>query len=271
MRRFVKVQGLGNDFVLLDHRQGGVEVTAAQARRWCDRRRGIGADGVLTVWPDDEALARMQVHNADGSEAETCGNGLRCVARHLFERGAWRSEPVTLRSGQGLHRVWRVTADRYRVTMGRALGRHPDLPAAGPDGTVTLAVGGEARQVVPVQLGNPHAVVISDQPVRDTAERFGAALERHPAFPRRANASFVRPIAEGFEAAVFERGVGLTEACGSAACAIGAAAVRLGLWREGQPMQVVMPGGILTIAVDPDGEVSQEGEAVVVFSGEVDE
>lgn len=263
---FRKYHGLGNDFLVVDRMGGGEPLTAAQARWLCDRHTGVGADGVLLVWPDPDASARMQLLNADGSEADTCGNGLRCMALFLGDAGYERKENLVLRSGQGLHSCVRTAPGRFRVTMGEAIHEHPDVPAGRP---AVLDVGDERVEATCLVVGNPHAVVIVNDPMTE-ARRLGATLERHPAFPRRANVIFAHARDGGFDAVVFERGVGITRACGSGACALGVAAVAHGLARAGEPIEVRLPGGPLTIEVDPAGEIRQEGEAAFVFAGEVE-
>ena len=267
--RFAKYQGLGNDFLVVDGRELAATLSAAAVQRLCDRHHGVGADGILTVWPTSGADARMQVQNADGSEAAMCGNGLRCVARYLHDAGrlAAGASLVTLRVGEGLYRCERRGTDRVRVAMGKALFVHPDLP--GP--AVELESAGECFLASCVYIGNPHAVVFVDhaEPAQ-LAEQHGPALEAHPAFPNRVNVSFARPRADGFDVAVFERGVGMTLACGSGASAVAAAAVRGERWPAGRAAVIHLPGGMLSIVVDATGEIWMEGETVRVFSGEVE-
>ncbi|MBI5508367.1 MAG: diaminopimelate epimerase [Deltaproteobacteria bacterium] len=270
MLRFLKYHGLGNDFVIVDRLTGGPPISAADAARLCDRHRGVGADGVLVVWPEPGAAARMQVWNADGSEAQNCGNGLRCVARYLYDSGAVPTAvgAVAIRAGDGTYRCERRAGDRYAVAMGRARFAHPDLPGPGCE----LEDGGARFAATSVHLGNPHAViVVRDGDPRALAAAHGPALERHPSFPRRVNVTFAKPEPSGFEAAVFERGVGLTCACGTGAAALAAAAVQTGLWPASRPMSIRQPGGALSVVVDGGGEIVVEGEAVRVFAGEVSE
>jgi diaminopimelate epimerase len=266
--RFAKYHGLGNDFVVVDGRELAAPLAPARIRQLCDRHRGIGADGVLTVWPATAADARMQVQNADGSESGMCGNGLRCVARYLYETGRvpLAQAMLTIEAGAETYRCERLAEGRFRVAMGRAAVAHPDLP--GPE--VTLDSGGERFRAACAHVGNPHAVIFLEagEPVA-LAERHGPALERHPAFPNRVNVSFVRARADGFDVAVFERGVGLTLACGSGAAAVAAVAVREQRWAAGEPMAIELPGGRLTVVVDPNGTIQMTGEAVRVFTGEV--
>jgi diaminopimelate epimerase len=269
---FAKYHGLGNDFIVVDALDGAPALSPAQARTLCDRHLGIGADQLLTLRPQPGADARMQVHNADGSEVGQCGNGLRCVARFLYDEGLVPEsrETVIIAAGEETYPVRRLAPDRYRASIGMPDLRHVELPAdVGPNGQAVLEAGGRRFEATCVHVGNPPAVIFGDESPRRLAEAFGPALERHPSFVARVNVSFVRPMTGGFETVVFERGDGITLACGSGACAIGVAAVQRGLWPAGKPMSVRLPGGILTITIAPSGEVEMEGAAVRVFTGEI--
>ncbi len=267
MLRFDKYEGTGNDFIVVDRLDGGgPELSGELVQKLCDRHHGVGADGVLSILPDARGRARMRVQNADGSDSAMCGNGLRCVARYLYDRGLVRGESVELAAGDGLYRVERRAQGRFRVELGTAALRHPDLPEAGADGTVAL----EGFAATCVHLGNPHAVIFVDQAPRPLAERFGPALERHRLFPKRVNVSFAQARPGGFDAVVFERGVGITQACGSGAAAIGTAAVLRGLAARGKDIDIGLPGGVLVVRVDEALAVTMEGEARRVFAGEVE-
>lgn len=282
---FVKVEGLGNDFVLLDLRReqipGGLEALAAAAPRWCDRRRGVGADGLLVVVSAHApADARMIVLNADGSRPEMCGNGLRCVAAHVAGAWSWEGLPppwreeaavVTIETDAGPHRCVLATEGVHREDasaevdvemVAAALGETVELPEA------------PGRRFVTVSMGNPHAVcfVRDDEDPEVLARRLGPSVERASAFPNRTNVEFVRREAEdSFTTWVWERGCGITEACGTGACAVAAAAVAEGVATAGHPVRVRLPGGPLTITVprDPDRGVGMRGPARRVFTGEL--
>lgn len=277
--RFTKYHGLGNDFLVVDRRHGGESLEPSVVRTLCDRHRGVGADGVLSVWEDAEADARMQVQNADGSESEMCGNGLRCVARYLYDSGAVdANEPVVmLAAGSGRYRCERLGPDKFRVDMGAPVLEHPELPrTARVDGAVCLEAAGRRFDATAVHMGNPHAVIFVEPEdgvgLRELAVAVGPGLERHPGFVRRTNVELARPTQDGYEVVVHERGVGITEACGSGACAVGVAAVLRGLVRPGQPMAMHLPGGLLAICVDSSDSgmaVTMEGEAMPVFEGSI--
>ncbi len=292
--QFFKYEGLGNDFVVVDLR-GGAPVPSpidpAIAVGLCDRHRGVGADGVLGVLPPTTpgSDARMVVINADGSEAEMCGNGIRCVAKALFDGalpgGAIRKHVLAIDTGAGLLecRIFEGAdggCESVAVAMGRPRLERAELPMegaagrvleeaielAGPRGTRRFAITG-------VSMGNPHAVTFlgDDEDPRALAEEFGPALERHRAFPRRTNAEFARVKGERIELVVWERGCGITLACGTGACATAVAAILTGRAPAGRELTVVLPGGPLGITVTEDlSNVTMRGPARRVFSGGVD-
>lgn len=267
---FSKVEGLGNDFILLDRRtadavQLDAEIVWARglASRLCDRRTGIGADGILIVGPGrGEAAASMTVVNFDGSRPEMCGNGLRCVA--AFVGGS----AIAIDTDAGLkHAQVRSVARGFEVRIdmgpGRVLSIH--TPAAG-----------EGRGFVSVSMGNPHAVcfVADDEQAQALARRLGPAVELDPVYaPDKTNVEFARVQGDGsIELWVWERGVGITQACGTGACATAVAAVHEGLLASATPIEVWLPGGRLTITVPSDANegVIMTGPCRVVFSGRFD-
>jgi len=258
--RFFKYHGLGNDFVLLDLRSGGAPPDASRAREMCDRHFGIGADGVLTMTRAGDADAALHIFNADGSEPESCGNGIRCAARALL--GPARGK-VRLQTPSGLVECF-VDGGEVEVEMGVARVGAP----------LGIEAGGRAWSLVPVDIGNPHAIVfLADAEADARAELcalHGPAIETHAAFPARTNVEFAAVRGPGaIDLAVWERGAGATLACGTGACATAAAAVRLGLARAGEPIVVTLPGGPLRIVVGSDGRVRMRGPVVKVFEGEM--
>jgi len=275
--RFAKYHGLGNDFVLLDRLSGGEPIDPSLAVRLCDRRRGIGADGVLTVLPSRLGVARMHVTNADGSVAQMCGNGIRCVAKFLADEcGLVQDElPVETDAGLRVCRPVRVdgTIREVAVDMGP-----PELEARKIP--VKSEVPGRfVRQVVPlgaarvlgtaVSMGNPHFVLF-EVPAASALE-LGPRLERHPAFPERTNVEFASIEGAGLAVTVWERGVGITQACGTGACAAMVAAVLEGRLPAGEERPVRLAGGVLQVRVLPDlSRVWMRGPAERVFAGEVD-
>lgn len=268
--RFVKYHGTGNDFLVVDRRGGGSALSPAQVVALCDRHRGVGADGVLTVWSERHGV-RMQVQNADGSDTEMCGNGIRCVARFVHDTTPGAPERLVVRAGGRDCLVTRRGADRFNVDMGKADVTSPLIPSAAEHrAPFALEDSGEALQVMAVSFGNPHVVIFTEGDVRALAQRHGSSLERHPLFPARANVSFARAAGpRSFDVVVYERGAGFTLACGSAACAVAVTAVWSGRAARGAPIEVRLPGGALQVTVGEGDRVELEGEAVRVFAGEI--
>jgi diaminopimelate epimerase len=268
LETFYKYQGLGNDFVVLDRRATGLDVDAATSRRLCDRHFGVGADGVLTILPEAGLAGRMVVHNADGSIAEMCGNGLRCVVKHLAEHTpgprAARLDVATGAGVLGCEVGWGEGGVEWvTVAMGPARLEATSLPHGGP----FVAQPIEGVQGTAVSMGNPHLVLLDVPPPK--AGRLGPGLEVHPWFPERTNVEFVAPRAEGgLEVAVWERGVGLTLACGTGACAAVTAAALAGRVSFDAWVPVQLPGGLLEIKVAGDrSQVWLKGPVAFVFSG----
>jgi diaminopimelate epimerase len=284
--KFAKLHGLGNDFLVVDLR------TASDAERrvaqqpdhvvaLCDRQFGVGGDGVLAILPPVSAgaVARMRVLNADGSEPEMCGNGIRCVAKQLYERGGERTTTLVIDTGAGpLACELDVdnatdTVRAVTVAMGRPRLTRGEIPMAGPaaERCIDAALDGTSVAVTCVSMGNPHAVAFVAS--RDDAYRLAATLgptvERHAWFPNRTNAefAFVRSRRE-IDLAVWERGCGLTLACGTGACATAVAAIITGRCDD-DDLTVRLPGGALAIRMRPDG-VMMRGPAARVFDGDVD-
>ncbi|HEX2504305.1 MAG TPA: diaminopimelate epimerase [Miltoncostaeaceae bacterium] len=256
--RFAKWQGLGNDYLIVETAEWPLALTPARARRLCDRHFGIGGDGILEV-TDEDGTPRMTVWNADGSQAENCGNGIRMVARHLRAQGRLPADGRIL-TGGGPVTVRAVGGDRVEVRMGRAR-----FPAG--EVRERLRVDGGDVELAEVSMGNPHAIVEHPAP-DDVVGSLGPAIETAARFPDRTNVEFVR--AEGpseITMRVWERGVGETLACGTGACAAAVAAVRLGGLRS--PVTVHLAGGDLEVAVDDDLEVTMTGPAVEVYRGTV--
>jgi len=252
--RFAKLHGLGNDFVLLDLRQGGEPLPAARAIELCDRRLGIGADGVLTLLPGP----RMLVQNADGSIPEMCGNGARCAALWIATEGGARaaSTTVPLLTGAG-PRLCKVSSDSGRAGLVEVEMGFAEVSA------VRALPGFEA---VPVSMGNPHRVIFSGGDISLLAREQGPAL----CVSENANIEFVERLGpQCYAVAVFERGAGLTQACGTGACAVAAAAVARGEAMRGEDIEVRLPGGPLSVRVSEDNRVLMRGPAQLVFSGEL--
>ncbi len=250
--RFEKWHALGNAYLLVERPDGG-EVTAARVRRLCDVRHGIGADGLLEIAERDERRASIRIWNPDGSLAELSGNGTRIAAAWLLrETGA---AEVEIDTGARVVRAARAGNGMVRQELGDAV--------VAPDAEVDVA--GERLTIVPVDVGNPHAVVLRSDLSRDDLLRLGPAIETHPRFPGRTNVQLARPEpGDTVRVLVWERGAGETSASGSSAAAVAAAAVARG-WGD-SPVHVAMPGGTLVVTVER-GAVSLEGPAELVCEG----
>lgn len=262
--RFSKYEGLGNDFVVVNAEQGS-SLTPSDAERLCDRRRGIGADGVLLLLPpkDASAVARMRVLNADGSTPEMCGNGLRCVALHLArERGAKTLEAIveTDAGPRGCSVSVREIEGEADVLV--------DMGEVRALGSTTLEIDGQTFELHLATAGNPHAIWFCDSPL-ESAQRFGLSIATHPTFPEGTNVGFAHLLSGAgphVDFVVWERGVGLTLACGTGACAVGVVARARGLVPPG-PITVRLPGGMLEIDPDPKGRTRMRGPARLVYEG----
>jgi diaminopimelate epimerase len=275
--RFYKLQGAGNDFVLLDALAQPLPEHdfASLARRLCDRRFGVGADGLLVVEPSHEADYRMRILNADGSEATMCGNGIRCFARYLWEYRCPDAASLAIETGAGVRRVHRLSAERFQVEMGtpKIMPSPPISPSPNELGEgeyaapLSHSVGeGLGVRATFVHIGAPHLVLFVDSVDAFPLETAGAALERHPQFPDRVNVSVAQVDAPNrVRARVWERGAGATLACGTGACAIVVAGVHTG--RLERMAQVQMPGGMLQVEWRADDTLWLTGEAVLVFEG----
>ncbi|KQM11807.1 diaminopimelate epimerase [Methanomassiliicoccales archaeon RumEn M1] len=274
---FWKYHGLGNDFVVVENLDLDVPDDPDFVRRVCDRRTGVGADGILYINPDEEADAFMRVLNSDGSEAEMCGNGIRCVAKHLYDLSLAPSERMRINTMGGMKdivvQVENGQAVGATVEMGAPRLDRPDIPMTGEGRFIdgTLEVNGRTITGTAVSMGNPHLIVFDELSDEEVME-MGPELERHPLFPRRTNVEFVRVEDDVLVVSVYERGAGWTQACGTGACATAVAAGLKGLASLGRDVRVRLPGGELRINVAEDlSSVKMTGPAVRVFRGELEE
>jgi len=288
--RFTKLHGLGNDFLVVDLRTVDAATAAAvqdpaTVRRLCDRRFGVGGDGVLAVRPPVSAgaTAEMRVLNADGSEAEMCGNGLRCVVKALWDSAPGGAPQMTIDTGAGPLTCSVQTeagvVDTVTVDMGRPRLTRAEIPMIGPGGSQAIdqviAIPGDgARHITCVSMGNPHAVSFVDRTSdpRHLAETLGPALETHSWFPRRTNVEFAHMVSRReIDLVVWERGVGITLACGTGACATAVAACLTGQADLDTEITVHLPGGPLVITVAADYRtVFMRGPARRVYDAELD-
>lgn len=257
MTRFTKMHGLGNDFVVIDARTGAVAMDEARARAIADRRTGVGCDQVILLEPSDVADLRMRIWNADGGEVESCGNATRCVV--LLE-----GRPVTIETKGGL-----LKGDAGGIDMGAPRFGWEKIPLAYAMDTAAMPVGWEdLSEPMAVNVGNPHVVFfVGDSNAVDLA-RLGPLIEHDPLFPERVNVNVASFEGEAIRLNTWERGAGLTPACGTGACATAVAAIRQRLVES--PVEVRLPGGSLTIEWEPAGTIRMSGPATRVFTGELD-
>jgi diaminopimelate epimerase len=275
--RFVKMHGAGNDFLLVES-SGEERDWAAVSQAMCERHFGVGADGLMLVMPSHKADLRMRLFNADGSEAEVSGNGVRCLVKYAVERGiAMPTEgKVTI---EAIHHI--LVADvairgreveSVRLSMGPPRFEPAEVPVvtdhAPPVLDMSLEVDGQRMVVACVSMGNPHAVTFTDADVGSyPLESLGPRVERHPLFPARVNFGVARALDRShMDVRVWERGAGETLACGSGSCAAMVAARLKGL--VGERVDVTQPGGILTVEWDGSGDVYLGGPAEFVFEGD---
>jgi diaminopimelate epimerase len=256
----VKMNGTKNDFIVLDERPPRFQDYAGLARRWCDRTSGIGADGLLVVLPPSgTGVATMHIYNADGSEAEMCGNGARCVARYLWEEGQGEHFSVDTLAGP-------VTLDvegRAHDVMVRVDVGVPTIVRAHREGAALEALGSTWRYGH-VTLGNPHIVVFVDDVSAVYLERLGAMLATHPRFSGGINVNIAHTLdRHALAVRHYERGVGITQACGTGAVAASVVAVEDG--RVASPVHVHVPGGILEVEWERGGRAYLSGTAEVEF------
>jgi diaminopimelate epimerase len=267
---FVKMQGLGNDFVLIDAIERKVELASGQITRLCDRRFGVGADQVLIIAPSEIADCRMRVFNADGGEVEMCGNGIRCLARYLVGRTLARDLKLRIETLAGVMTPT-VEGERVTVDMGRPEFDSGKIPTtlAGRIVDREVTVGGEVRRITCLSMGNPHCVLYVDDLDRCPVAEVGPKIENDPLFPKRVNVEFVKVISGRLVAVrVWERGSGETMACGTGACAAAVAGCLTG--KNGRDVAVRLPGGELRIQWRTDDHVLMTGPAEEVFRGEID-
>jgi len=278
MIRFTKMHGLGNDYVVLDamERSPAEAKLSALAKALCDRHVGVGADGLILVLPSRVADFRMRIFNADGSEAEMCGNGIRLFAKFVYERGYARQAELEVETLAGIVRprlrVRGGGVSRVRVDMGVPRLARSEIPMKGPAAERVVAerirVRGRRYEITAVSMGNPHCVLFVEDVERLRVAEIGPEIERHSLFPRRTNVEFAQIVGEGeMKMRVWERGAGETLACGTGAAAVLVAAVLNGL--SPRKATVHLPGGDLQVSWNQeDNHVFIEGPAAEVFTGE---
>lgn len=274
--RFTKMHGCGNDYVYINCFEETVEDPAALAVRLSDRHKGIGGDGVILICPSDVADAQMRMFNLDGSEGKMCGNGIRCVAKYVFDHGIARKEELKIETLSGVKTclIHEENGEAVSVTvdMGEAILRPGEIPVALPGDCVihqNVEVAGGIYEITCVSMGNPHCVIFGEDPDGLELSEIGPRFEHDPLFPQGVNTEFIQVLdGHTLKMRVWERGSGETMACGTGACASAVAAVLCGYCPMGEDILVRLRGGDLTIRYEQD-RVWMTGEAVTVFQGTV--
>jgi len=274
--RFVKMQGTGNDFLFVEA-EGEERDWTGLSIAMCERNYGVGADGLIVILPSDRADVRMRLFNADGSEAEVSGNGVRCLVKYAVERGVAKAESgrVLIEAAHGVLEAeafvtgGRVTA--VRLSLGPPQFAPDEVPVVAemePVIDFPLDIDGKGLSVTCLSMGNPHAVLFSEDPVAGyPLETLGPKVEHHAAFPERVNFGVAQVVSpQRMDVRVWERGVGETLACGSGCCAAMVAARLHEL--VGERVEITQPGGMLTVEWDGTGDVYLTGPAEFVFEGE---
>ena len=260
--KFTKMHGLGNDYlyVFADKVPDNVKELS---QRLSERHFGAGADGMIWILPSDMADFKMRIFNADGSEAKMCGNGIRCVGKYVYDNGHTDKTDITVETLSGIKTLHLITENGKvaRVTVGMGKSTVGDA--------LELSACGQRITCVPVDMGNPHAVIFTDDAENAPLTTVGAELEHNPAFPDGVNVEFVKVISDKkIRMRVWERGSGITMACGTGACASVSAAVRAGYCLPCEETAVELDGGTLYISVAEDGQVTMTGPAEAVYEGE---
>ena len=258
-RRFDKMHGLGNDFVIVDAREQPFELTTALAKAIADRRNGVGCDQLIVLEPSDSADLKMRIWNSDGGEVESCGNATRCVVQLT---GATRIDSDGgLLEGADL-------GDAVEVSIGEPRFGWDEIPLAYAMDTAALSMAWDGLEhPTALNVGNPHVVFFVDQLDVIPIEKIGPKIEHDPAFPERINVNVAEIVGSGIRLKTWERGAGLTLACGTGACATAVAAIKNK--RATSPVKVTMPGGSLTVSWAPGKPIRMRGSATHVFSGEL--
>ena len=273
--KFTKWQGTGNDFVIVNGFEETIVDYSAKAIELCDRHFGIGADGLILVLPSAIADFRMRIFNSDGGEAEMCGNGIRCFARYVYENGLLDKTELSVETLAGIIRPKLLPADGKEtlvcVDMGEPRLNRGEIPMTGePAGRVIdvpLVVGATDYRITCVSMGNPHCVIFTDAVEELDLPTLGRPIEGHPWFPRKTNVEFVQVLdRQNLRMRVWERGAGVTLACGTGTCATVVAAVLND--KTDRKVRVRLDGGELLIEWRDDNHVYMTGPAVEVFRGE---
>ncbi|MBO6053402.1 MAG: diaminopimelate epimerase [Clostridia bacterium] len=260
---FTKMQGLGNDYLYVF---GEVPANVAElCRKLSDRHFGAGSDGMIFISHAASADFSMRIFNADGSEAKMCGNGIRCVGKYVYDKGYTDKKKLTVDTLSGVKTL------EMHVVGGKVCRVGVDMGTAAVSEDMELEIGGERIRCTPVSVGNPHAVVFVGDAEAAPVGELGPRIEKNAAFPGGVNAEFVEVISPTeLRMRVWERGSGITMACGTGACASAAAAVSRGFCGAETPLTVRLDGGNLSVTVHEDGGITMSGPAETVYEGETD-
>jgi diaminopimelate epimerase len=273
--RFIKMHGIGNDYVYVDCFRETVSEPERLAVQISNRHVGVGGDGLILIMPSDRADVRMRMFNADGSEAQMCGNGIRCLAKYVYESGISRKPEITVETLAGVLSLELITTshgavEKVKVNMGRPRLRRQDIPMRGEGHQVLgekLTVGDREFAVTCVSMGNPHCVIYVDDVAQVAVSHYGPLLEHHPQFPQRTNVEWIERVNKReIRQRTWERGSGETLACGTGACAATVASVLNGA--TDRCVTVHLLGGDLEVEWADDEHVYMTGPAVEVFRGE---
>lgn len=272
---FQKWHGLGNDFIIPDRIHEPVfPILKAQANALCDRRRGIGADGLLFLLPSEIADFKMVLINSDGSEPEMCGNGIRCIASYIHRQKISLQKTMAIETGAGIIGIDLLDDTTVTVAMGSPRLDASEIPVAGRSGPVLMEnidVAGKTFKFTAVSMGNPHAVIYTDCADDELVKVIGPQIEKHPVFPRKTNVEFITVVSDSeINMRVWERGCGETEACGTGACASVVSGIINKL--HGNDVTVHLPGGDLFIKWSGKltDSVYMTGPAEHVFNGKIE-
>jgi len=274
--KFTKMHGIGNDYVYVNCFKEEVKNPAAVAKMVSDRHFGIGSDGLILIKPSQKADFQMDMYNADGSQSAMCGNGIRCVAKYVYDYGLTDKTQISVDTKSGVKYLDLTVEDEkavlIKVNMGAAQLAAAEIPILSEKNQVIdepIEVNGKEYRMTGVSMGNPHAVIYMDDVKGLDIEKLGPGFEHHPCFPERVNAEFVRVIDKQMvEMRVWERGSGETLACGTGACAVAVASILNGYTKD--EVTVKLLGGDLYIQWDRENNlVYMTGPAAVVFDGEI--
>ncbi len=272
---FTKMHGLGNDFILIDcikQPEAGGLLFETISKKLCDRRFGIGADQILLLYPSAAADFKMRIFNADGGEVEMCGNGMRCFAKYIWDRGISKKDILSIETITGIIKPERA-GEMVKVDMGQPMLEPENVPvnikSANPVIDYPLNIKGRDFKITCVSMGNPHAVIFLNENISDfPVSEYGAVIEHHPLFPKRTNVEFVNIQSKSeVSMRVWERGSGETLACGTGASAAGVASMLKGL--TGRKVIMHLKGGDLEIEWDQNNHVYMTGPAMEVFEGKI--